>query len=181
MVLFRNSLPKDSAFAGICGRTIRRSTIFASVLQPSLLPSTLLAATKQLAGDRGRDCAITLFIATSLPSPSAASRCCSGRTCRHEASRFFTDFIPAAFLPCRCIAPGALWAPQTAMGAITSMVTLSSPYAIGWLKQAPTRSPSSSTTPPMWTGASALQLFRLVLTPLMVPSPPRWSRRHPTR
>ena len=51
------------------------------------------------------------------------------------------------------------------------MVTLASPYAIWVLKQASDQAARpSSTRPQIMDGATAMQLFRLVYLPLMVPT-----------
>jgi multiple sugar transport system permease protein len=55
-------------------------------------------------------------------------------------------------------------------GMIVAMVTLASPYAIWVLKQASDKLPAELDEAAIMDGASAMQLFRLVYLPLMVPS-----------
>ena len=83
----------------------------------------------------------------------------------------FTYFIPAAFLAVpmyKTMGNYGLLNSQWAL--ILAMVTIASPYCIWVLKQASDKLPLELDEAARMDGATALQLFRLVYLPLMVPS-----------
>jgi multiple sugar transport system permease protein len=113
--------------------------------------------------------AFTLMIATGTAFAISRLKIKGGRWVMNFA--LFTYFIPAAFLAVPMYKAMGLYGllnSRTAM--IIAMVTLASPYAIWVLKQASDRLPVELDEAAIMDGASALQLFRLVYLPLMVPS-----------
>jgi multiple sugar transport system permease protein len=112
---------------------------------------------------------ITLFIATCAAFAISRLRVKGGRTVLNMA--LFTYFIPAAFLAVpmyKTMANYGLLNSQWSM--ILAMVTIASPYCIWVLKQASDKLPWELDEAARIDGASALQLFRMVYVPLMVPS-----------
>jgi multiple sugar transport system permease protein len=112
---------------------------------------------------------ITLFIATAAAFAISRLKVRGGRTVMNLA--LLTYFIPAAFLAVPMYKTmgnygmlGSQWA------LILAMVTIATPYCIWVLKQASDKLPYELDEAAMMDGASALQLFRLVYLPLMVPS-----------
>jgi multiple sugar transport system permease protein len=113
--------------------------------------------------------AFTLMIATGTAFAISRLKIKGGRWVMNFA--LFTYFIPAAFLAVPMYKAMGLYGllnSRTAM--IIAMVTLASPYAIWVLKQASDRLPVELDEAAIMDGATALQLFRLVYLPLMVPS-----------
>lgn len=83
----------------------------------------------------------------------------------------FTYFIPAAFLAVPMYkAMGNYGLLNNQWALILAMVTIASPYCIWVLKQASDKLPYELDEAAKMDGATALQLFRLVYLPLMVPS-----------
>ncbi len=113
--------------------------------------------------------AITLFIATCAAFAISRLKVRGGRTVMNLA--LFTYFIPAAFLAVpmyKTMGNYGLLNNQWAL--ILAMVTIASPYCIWVLKQASDKLPLELDEAARMDGATALQLFRLVYLPLMVPS-----------
>jgi multiple sugar transport system permease protein len=113
--------------------------------------------------------ALTLFIATTAAFAISRLRVRGGRTVMNLA--LFTYFIPAAFLAVPMYkAMGNYGLLNNQWSLILAMVTIASPYCIWVLKQASDKLPLELDEAAKMDGASALQLFRLVYLPLMVPS-----------
>jgi len=113
--------------------------------------------------------AITLFIATCAAFAISRLKVRGGRIVMNLA--LFTYFIPAAFLAVPMYRTMGLYGLLNSQWAlILAMVTLASPYAIWVLKQGSDTLPEELDEAAYVDGASALQLFRLVYLPLMVPS-----------
>jgi multiple sugar transport system permease protein len=113
--------------------------------------------------------AITLFVATTAAFAISRLKVPGGRTVMNLA--LFTYFIPAAFLAVpmyKAMSSYGLLNNQWAL--ILAMVTIASPYCIWVLKQASDKLPHELDEAARMDGATALQLFRLVYLPLMVPS-----------
>ena len=113
--------------------------------------------------------AITLVIATCAAFAISRLKVKGGRTVMNLA--LFTYFIPAAFLAVpmyKTMGNYGLLNNQWAL--ILAMVTIASPYCIWVLKQASDKLPWELDEAARMDGATALQLFRLVYLPLMVPS-----------
>ncbi|MCY7314826.1 MAG: carbohydrate ABC transporter permease [Rubrivivax sp.] len=113
--------------------------------------------------------AITLVIATCAAFAISRLKVRGGRTVMNLA--LFTYFIPAAFLAVpmyKTMGNYGLLNNQWAL--ILAMVTIASPYCIWVLKQASDKLPWELDEAARMDGATALQLFRLVYLPLMVPS-----------
>jgi multiple sugar transport system permease protein len=112
---------------------------------------------------------ITLFIATTAAFAISRLRVSFGRTVMNLA--LFTYFIPAAFLAVPMYkAMGNYGLLNNQWALILAMVTIASPYCIWVLKQASDKLPFELDEAARMDGATALQLFRLVYVPLMVPS-----------
>ena len=112
---------------------------------------------------------ITLFVATSAAFAISRLKVAGGRWVMNLA--LFTYFIPAAFLAVpmyKTMGNYGLLNNQWAL--ILAMVTIASPYCIWVLKQASDKLPFELDEAARMDGATALQLFRLVYLPLMVPS-----------
>jgi multiple sugar transport system permease protein len=113
--------------------------------------------------------AITLFVATTAAFAISRLKVRGGRTVMNLA--LFTYFIPAAFLAVPMYkAMGNYGLLNNQWALILAMVTIASPYCIWVLKQASDKLPFELDEAARMDGASALQLFRLVYLPLMVPS-----------
>lgn len=113
--------------------------------------------------------AITLFIATTAAFAISRLRVRGGRMVMNLA--LFTYFIPAAFLAVPMYkAMGNYGLLNNQWSLILAMVTIASPYCIWVLKQASDKLPLELDEAARMDGATALQLFRLVYLPLMVPS-----------
>jgi multiple sugar transport system permease protein len=113
--------------------------------------------------------ALTLFVATTAAFAISRLRVRGGRTVMNMA--LFTYFIPAAFLAVPMYkAMGNYGLLNNQWSLILAMVTIASPYCIWVLKQASDKLPLELDEAAKMDGASALQLFRLVYLPLMVPS-----------
>jgi multiple sugar transport system permease protein len=111
----------------------------------------------------------TLMIATSAAFAISRLRVRGGRWVMNAA--LFTYFIPAAFLAVPMYKTiGMYGLLNNRWGMIIAMVTLASPYAIWVLKQASDKLPAELDEAAIMDGATAMQLFRLVYLPLMVPS-----------
>ncbi len=113
--------------------------------------------------------AITLFVSTCAAFAISRLKVRGGRTVMNLA--LFTYFIPAAFLAVpmyKTMGNYGLINSQWAL--ILAMVTIASPYCIWVLKQASDKLPLELDEAARMDGATALQLFRLVYLPLMVPS-----------
>lgn len=112
---------------------------------------------------------ITLFIATCAAFAISRLKVRGGRTVMNMA--LFTYFIPAAFLAVPMYKTmGVYGLLNNQWSLILAMVTIASPYCIWVLKQASDKLPLELDEAARMDGASALQLFRLVYLPLMVPS-----------
>ena len=112
---------------------------------------------------------ITLMIATGAAFAISRLKVRGGRTIMNFA--LATYFIPAAFLAVPMYkAMGVYGLLNTKAAMILAMVTLASPYAIWVLKQASDKLPLELDEAAIMDGATAMQLFRLVYLPLMVPS-----------
>jgi multiple sugar transport system permease protein len=169
MVLFAIS-PKDSAFAGNLWPDHPTLNNFAVVLQQKhhyltyfwkQMGNSLLIAVATGA--------ITLLIATFAAFAISRLKAKGGRLVMNLA--LFTYFIPAAFLAVPMYRTMGLYGLLNSQWAlILAMVTLASPYAIWVLKQASDKLPEELDEAAYVDGASALQLFRLVYLPLMMPS-----------
>jgi multiple sugar transport system permease protein len=113
--------------------------------------------------------ALTLFVATCAAFAISRLKVPGGRTVMNLA--LFTYFIPAAFLAVPMYkAMGNYGLLNNQWALILAMVTIASPYCIWVLKQASDKLPLELDEAAKMDGASALQLFRLVYLPLMVPS-----------
>ncbi len=113
--------------------------------------------------------ALTLFIATAAAFAISRLRVPGGRTVMNLA--LFTYFIPAAFLAVPMYRTmGTYGLLNSHWALILAMVTIASPYAIWVLKQASDKLPVELDEAAIMDGATALQLFRLVYLPLMMPS-----------
>jgi multiple sugar transport system permease protein len=113
--------------------------------------------------------ALTLFVATCAAFAISRLKVPGGRTVMNLA--LFTYFIPAAFLAVPMYkAMGVYGLLNNQWSLILAMVTIASPYCIWVLKQASDKLPLELDEAAKMDGASALQLFRLVYLPLMVPS-----------
>ncbi|WP_114969848.1 carbohydrate ABC transporter permease [Rhodoferax ferrireducens] len=113
--------------------------------------------------------ALTLTISTAAAFAISRLKVRGGRTVMNLA--LFTYFIPAAFLAVpmyKTMGNYGLLNSQWAL--ILAMVTIASPYCIWVLKQASDKLPFELDEAARMDGATALQLFRLVYLPLMVPS-----------
>lgn len=112
---------------------------------------------------------ITLFIATSAAFAISRLKLAGGRWVMNLA--LFTYFIPAAFLAVPMYKTmGNYGLLNNQWSLILAMVTIASPYCIWVLKQASDKLPWELDEAARMDGATALQLFRLVYLPLMVPS-----------
>jgi multiple sugar transport system permease protein len=169
MFLFAIS-PKDSAFAGNLWPDHPTLNNFAIVLQEKhyylnhfwrqMGNSLLIAVATGV---------ITLLIATCAAFAISRLKVRGGRLVMNLA--LFTYFIPAAFLAVPMYRTMGLYGLLNSQWAlILAMVTLASPYAIWVLKQASDKLPEELDEAAFMDGASALQLFRLVYVPLMIPS-----------
>ncbi|MGH8847657.1 MAG: carbohydrate ABC transporter permease, partial [Polaromonas sp.] len=112
---------------------------------------------------------LTLAVSTAAAFAISRLRVPGGRTVMNMA--LFTYFIPAAFLAVPMYKTmGNYGLLNSQWSLILAMVTIASPYCIWVLKQASDKLPYELDEAAMMDGASALQLFRLVYLPLMVPS-----------
>ena len=112
---------------------------------------------------------LTLAISTAAAFAISRLKVRGGRTVMNLA--LFTYFIPAAFLAVpmyKTMGNYGLLNSQWAL--ILAMVTIASPYCIWVLKQASDKLPYELDEAAKMDGATAMQLFRLVYLPLMVPS-----------
>ena len=112
---------------------------------------------------------LTLVVATGSAFAISRLKVRGGRTVMNLA--LLTYFIAAAFLAVprsKNMSNYHLLNSQWAL--ILAMVTLATPYCIWVLKQASDKLPFELDEAAKMAGASALQLFRLVYLPLMVPS-----------
>jgi multiple sugar transport system permease protein len=112
---------------------------------------------------------LTLAVATMAAFAISRLKVRGGRTVMNMA--LFTYFIPAAFLAVpmyKTMGNYGLLNHQWAL--ILAMVTIASPYCIWVLKQASDKLPFELDEAARMDGATAMQLFRLVYLPLMVPS-----------
>lgn len=113
--------------------------------------------------------ALTLFVSTCAAFAISRLRVRGGRTVMNLA--LFTYFIPAAFLAVPMYkAMGNYGLLNNQWALILAMVTIASPYCIWVLKQASDKLPYELDEAAKMDGATAIQLFRLVYLPLMVPS-----------
>ena len=113
--------------------------------------------------------ALTLLVATCAAFAISRLKVRGGRTVMNLA--LFTYFIPAAFLAVPMYKTmGNYGLLNNQWSLILAMVTIASPYCIWVLKQASDKLPMELDEAARMDGASALQLFRLVYLPLMVPS-----------
>jgi multiple sugar transport system permease protein len=169
MFLFAIS-PKESAFAGNLWPDHPTLNNFAIVLQEKhyylnhfwrqMGNSLVIAVATGV---------ITLLVATFAAFAISRLKVRGGRLVMNLA--LFTYFIPAAFLAVPMYRTMGLYGLLNSQWAlILAMVTLASPYAIWVLKQASDKLPEELDEAAYIDGASALQLFRLVYVPLMVPS-----------
>jgi len=113
--------------------------------------------------------ALTLAVSTAAAFAISRLKVRGGRTVMNLA--LFTYFIPAAFLAVpmyKTMSNYGLLNSQWSL--ILAMVTIASPYCIWVLKQASDKLPLELDEAAKMDGATALQLFRLVYLPLMVPS-----------
>ena len=112
---------------------------------------------------------LTLMIATGAAFAISRLKVRGGRTIMNLA--LATYFIPAAFLAVPMYKAMGVYGLLNTKAALTlAMVTLASPYAIWVLKQASDKLPVELDEAAIMDGATAMQLFRLVYLPLMVPS-----------
>jgi multiple sugar transport system permease protein len=169
MFLFAIS-PKESAFAGNLWPDHPTLNNFAIVLQEKHY--YLNHFWRQMGNSLAIAVAtgvITLLIATFAAFAISRLKVRGGRLVMNLA--LFTYFIPAAFLAVPMYRTMGLYGLLNSQWAlILAMVTLASPYAIWVLKQASDKLPEELDEAAYIDGASALQLFRLVYLPLMVPS-----------
>jgi multiple sugar transport system permease protein len=113
--------------------------------------------------------AITLFIATTAAFAISRLKVRGGRTVMNLA--LCTYFIPAAFLAVPMYKTMSTYGLlNNHWSLILAMVTIASPYCIWVLKQASDKLPYELDEAAKMDGATAMQLFRLVYLPLMVPS-----------
>jgi multiple sugar transport system permease protein len=113
--------------------------------------------------------AITLLIATASAFAISRLKVRGGRMVMNLA--LFTYFIPAAFLAVPMYKTMGLYGLLNSQWAlIWAMVAFASPYAIWVLKQASDKLPYELDEAAIMDGASAMQLFRLVYLPLIMPS-----------
>jgi multiple sugar transport system permease protein len=113
--------------------------------------------------------ALTLFVSTCAAFAISRLRVSGGRTVMNLA--LLTYFIPAAFLAVPMYkAMGVYGLLNNQWALILAMVTIASPYCIWVLKQASDKLPFELDEAARMDGATALQLFRLVYLPLMLPS-----------
>ena len=113
--------------------------------------------------------ALTLMVATCAAFAISRLKVRGGRTVLNLA--LFTYFIPAAFLAVPMYKTmGNYGLLNSQWSLILAMVTIASPYCIWVLKQASDKLPYELDEAAKMDGATALQLFRLVYLPLMVPS-----------
>jgi multiple sugar transport system permease protein len=169
MLLFAIS-PKQSAFAGNLWPDHPTLNNFATVLQERHY--YLIYFWRQMGNSLAIALAtgvLTLLIATFAAFAISRLKMRGGRLVMNFA--LFTYFIPAAFLAVPMYRTMGLYGLLNSQWAlILAMVTLASPYAIWVLKQASDKLPEELDEAAYIDGASALQLFRLVYVPLMVPS-----------
>ncbi len=169
MVLFALST-KDSAFSGRLWPenptlrnfeiVLRQQHFYLHDFWSQLGSSVLIAAATGF---------FTLLIATAAAFAISRLRVRGGRWVMNAA--LFTYFIPAAFLAVPMYKTLGLYGLlNNRWGMIVAMVTLAAPYAIWVLKQASDKLPAELDEAAIMDGASAMQLFRLVYLPLMVPS-----------
>jgi len=112
---------------------------------------------------------ITLFVSTAAAFAISRLKVRGGRLVMNLA--LFTYFIPAAFLAVPMYKTmGNYGLLNSQWSLILAMVTIASPYCIWVLKQASDKLPYELDEAARMDGATALQLFRLVYLPLMVPS-----------
>jgi multiple sugar transport system permease protein len=112
---------------------------------------------------------LTLLVATCAAFSISRLKVRGGRTVMNMA--LFTYFIPAAFLAVpmyKTMSNYGLLNSQWSL--ILAMVTIASPYCIWVLKQASDKLPWELDEAARMDGATAIQLFRMVYLPLMVPS-----------
>jgi multiple sugar transport system permease protein len=113
--------------------------------------------------------ALTLVVATFAAFAISRLKVKGGRVVLNMA--LFTYFIPAAFLAVPMYRTMGLYGLLNSQWAlILAMMTIASPYAIWVLKQASDKLPYELDEAAVMDGATAMQLFRLVYLPLMVPS-----------
>ncbi|MEO8387203.1 carbohydrate ABC transporter permease [Polaromonas sp.] len=112
---------------------------------------------------------LTLVVATTAAFAISRLKVRGGRTVMNLA--LFTYFIPAAFLAVPMYKTmGNYGILNNQWSLILAMVTIASPYCIWVLKQASDKLPYELDEAARMDGATAMQLFRLVYLPLMVPS-----------
>jgi multiple sugar transport system permease protein len=112
---------------------------------------------------------LTLAVSTAAAFAISRLKVWGGRTVMNLA--LFTYFIPAAFLAVPMYKTmGNYGLLNSQWSLILAMVTIASPYCIWVLKQASDKLPLELDEAAKMDGATALQLFRLVYLPLMVPS-----------
>lgn len=112
---------------------------------------------------------LTLLVATGAAFSISRLKVKGGRWIMNMS--LFTYFIPAAFLAVPMYKTMGIYGLLNHQWAlILAMVTIASPYAIWVLKQASDKLPYELDEAAMVDGATALQLFRLVYLPLMMPS-----------
>ncbi|QDL38396.1 carbohydrate ABC transporter permease [Rhodoferax sediminis] len=112
---------------------------------------------------------LTLVVSTAAAFAISRLKVRGGRTVMNLA--LFTYFIPAAFLAVPMYKTmGNYGLLNSQWSLILAMVTIAAPYCIWVLKQASDKLPFELDEAAKMDGASALQLFRLVYLPLMVPS-----------
>ncbi|MDB5872425.1 MAG: transporter permease [Ramlibacter sp.] len=112
---------------------------------------------------------ITLVVSTCAAFAISRLKVRGGRTVMNMA--LFTYFIPAAFLAVPMYKTmGNYGLLNSQWSLILAMVTIASPYCIWVLKQASDKLPWELDEAARMDGATAMQLFRLVYLPLMVPS-----------
>jgi multiple sugar transport system permease protein len=113
--------------------------------------------------------AMTLVIATAAAFAISRLKVRGGRAVMNLA--LFTYFIPAAFLAVPMYKTMGIYGLlNNQWSLILAMVTVASPYAIWVLKQASDKLPYELDEAAVVDGASAMQIFRLVYLPLMMPS-----------
>lgn len=113
--------------------------------------------------------AITLAVSMAAAFAISRLKVRGGRTVMNLA--LFTYFIPAAFLAVPMYKTmGNYGLLNSQWSLILAMVTIASPYCIWVLKQASDKLPWELDEAARMDGATAMQLFRLVYLPLMVPS-----------
>ncbi|MFO0462402.1 MAG: carbohydrate ABC transporter permease [Burkholderiales bacterium] len=169
MVLFALS-SKDSAFSGRLWPenptlrnfeiVLRQQHFYLHDFWSQLGSSVLIAAATGF---------FTRLSATAAAFAISRLRVKGGRWVMNAA--LFTYFIPAAFLAVPMYKTLGLYGLlNNRWGMIIAMVTLAAPYAIWVLKQASDKLPAELDEAAIMDGATAMQLFRLVYLPLMVPS-----------